>query len=439
MMDTNEKYKLANMVIDHAVKNGANQVSVVLSENRSTNIEVRDLKIDTLKESNQSSLSINLYVDNKYSSHSTNRLKKEELLKFVEEAIIATRYLAEDEFRTLPEPELYFKGEGQDLQVFDPELDKIDAKAKIELATNVLNEAYQKDERIISVSSYYSDSIRNRLMVNSNGFKGESSGTSASVYVSVSVKTDTGRPSDGWYESALFYNKLNTEGVGKKALDRTLQKIDPKKIASGKYSVIIENVAASNIFYPLVQAMQARSIYQKQSFLIGKENKAIASPLLSIVDDPFLVSSPGSRHFDGEGLALSKRPVIEKGVLKTYYIDTYYGKKLGMKPTSGGFSNLVFSTGNKNLDQMILSMKKGVLITGFNGGNCNGTTGDFSYGLEGYFIENGKIVHPVSEMNISGNMNQFWLNLAEVGNDPREDQSLKIPALRFDNVDLSGV
>jgi PmbA protein len=438
-MNTNEKYDLANQVIEHALKSGAEQVSVTIYENRSNNIEIRDQKIDSLKESNRSGLSISLYVDKKYSAHSTNRMKKEELFRFVDEAINTTRFLAEDEFRSLPDPELYYKGGGSDLNTFDPRLDSVDVKTKIDLANQALNEAYKKDDRIISVSSYYSDNISNAVMVASNGFKGDSGNTGVSLSVTVSLKSDSGRPNDYWYENALFFDKLKTTEIGEKALKRTLNKIDPKKIISGKYSVIVENRVASNLMYPLYGALQGSSIYQKQSFLIGKENKPIASGLLTAYDDPYIPSGPGSRLFDDEGLAAVKRPIIENGVLKSYYIDNYYGRKLGMKPTSGSSSNVVFNAGSRKLDEMIGSLKKGVLITGFIGGNCNGSTGDFSYGIEGFFIQNGKIIHPVNEMNITGNMNQFWFSLAELGNDIRENESQRIPSLLFENVDLSGI
>jgi PmbA protein len=438
-MDKNEKYSLADLVIEHALKSGANQVSVNIYENRSNNIEIRDQKIDSLKESNQSGLSISLYVDKKYSAHSTNRLKKEELFKFVDEAINATRFLAEDEFRSLPDPELYYKGSGPDLNTFDPKLDSVDAKAKIDLANQALNEAYKKDDRIISVSSYYSDSITNSVMVASNGFRGDSGNTRVSLAVTVALKSLTGRPSDYWNENALFIDKLKTTEIGKKALERTIKKIDPKKIVSGKYAVVVDNRAAGNLIYPVYGALQGSSIYQKQSFLVGKENKPIASALLTVYDDPLLQSGFGSRLFDDEGLAATKRPVIEKGILKSYYIDNYYGKKLGMKPTSGSTSNVLFNTGSRSMDEIIRSLKKGVLITGFIGGNCNGSTGDFSYGIEGYFIQDGKIVHPVNEMNITGNMNQFWFSLVEVGNDVNENSSNKIPSIMFENVDLSGI
>jgi PmbA protein len=438
-MNTNEKYTLADLVVEHALKGGAAQVSVVIRDNRSSNIEIRDQKTDSLKESNQNGLSISLFVDNRYSSHSTNRLKQADLFKFVDEAIAATRYLAEDEFRSLPDPELYYKGGGSNLGTFDSKLDTIDTKTKIDLANNALNEAYKKDERIISVSSYYYDSISSMVMVTSNGFKGDTAESRISLTVSVSVKSDSGRPSDYWYENSLFFDKLKITDIGKKALERTVNKIGPKKIASGKYAVIIENRIASNICNPIFQALQGSSLYQKQSFLIGKENKAVASPLLTLIDDPLIPEGSGSRLFDDEGLAAVKRPVIESGILKSYYIDDYYGKKLGMKPTSGSTSNVVFNKGSRSLDDMLGSMKKGVFITGFIGGNCNGSTGDFSYGIEGFLVENGKIIHPVNEMNIAGNMNQFWFNLKELGNDALENQSIRIPSLLLENVDLSGL
>jgi len=438
-MNTNEKYTLANLVMEHALKGGAQQVVVRIYERRSNNIELRDQIIDSLKESNQSGLSVDLYVDKKYSSHSTNRLKKDELFRFIDEAIISTRYLAEDEFRKLPDPELYYKGSGQELGLFDGTLDQVDAKTKIDLAMQALNEAYKKDERIISVTSNYNDFIASDIMVASNGFKGDSRGTYISLSASVSLKTESGRPSDYWYENAPFMERMITKDIGKKALERAIRKINPKKVASGKYTVIIENMVAGNTFGPVYQALTGSSLYQKQSFLAGKAGKQIAADLLTVYDDPLIVSGQGSRLFDEEGLAAVRRPIIEKGILMNYYIDNYYGLKLGMKPTSGSTSNIIFNAGSRNMEQMTASLKKGILITGFNGGNCNGSTGDFSYGIEGFLIQDGKIVHPVNEMNITGNMNEIWLNLVELGNDARDQDSWRIPSMMIKDADLSGI
>jgi PmbA protein len=437
-MNTQEKYTLADKVIEHALKSGAQQISVSIDESRNNDIEIRDQQIDRLIESNRNGLTINLYVDNKYSSHSTNRMKEEELFRFVDEAVTATKYLAEDKFRSLPDEKLYYKSGGPDLNTYDTKLETIDTKAKIELATRVLNEAYQKDERIITVSSFYSDSLSSRVLATSNGFKGNSSRSNVNLYATVSVKTDKGRPSDYWYETALFYDKLKKTDIGKKALERTLKKIGPEKIASGKYPMILENRIASNLLGPLYNALQGYSLDQKQSFLAGKKDKAIGSKIMAVSDDPFISSGAGSRLFDGEGLVAVKRPVVEDGILRNYYIDTYYGKKLGMDPTSGSSSNVVFRLGVNDMEGMVKSMKKGILVTGFNGGNCNGSTGDFSYGIEGYLVENGSIIKPVNEMNITGNMNQIWFNLIEAGNDIIEGSSNLVPSLMLDKIDFSG-
>jgi PmbA protein len=438
-MNKNEKYELAGLVMDHALKSGAEQVSVSIADSRSSDIDIRDQKIDKLTESIRNSLTVELFVEKKYSFHITSRLKKEELFRFIDEAIAATRFLAEDEYRTLPDPELYYKGGGNDLKVLDNKLDGIDAKTKIDLATQVHDEAFRKDERVISVTSTYSDNISNRVLLTSNGFKGDTSTSYVALSAQVSVKGDTGRPSDYWYENAIFFDKLVKTGIGTKALDRAIRKLDPKKIKSGKYPVIIENQTVSSIFSPLYSAMLGSSIYKKQSFLLGKANKPVASQKLTIFDDPFIQSGFGSSFFDSEGLATVKRPIIEGGILHNFYIDTYYGKKLKLKPTSGDSTNLIFSPGERDLRSMLESMDKGILITGFNGGNCNGSTGDFSYGIEGFYIEKGKIVHPVNEMNITGNMNQFWFSLVELGNDVLEGRTFKTPSMMFEKADLSGI
>jgi PmbA protein len=165
----------------------------------------------------------------------------------------------------------------------------------------------------------------------------------------------------------------------------------------------------------------------------------VGSDKLTLIDDPFIISGQGSRLFDNEGLALKKRTIFEKGVIKGYNIDTYYGKKLGMEPTTGGTSNLVLEPGERTLEEMIASLDRGIFITGFNGGNSNRATGDFSYGIDGFLIENGIIVKPVSEMNITGNMKQLWMDFAEAGSDVYKNSSWRLPSIMFNNVDFSGI
>ncbi len=438
-MNTNEKYEIAGLVIKHALKNGANQVSVTINDSSSRRIEIREQKIDRLQESIGNSLSVNLYVDKKYSSHSTNLLKKDELLKFVENAVAATRFLSEDEFRYLPDKELYFKGEGEDLKTSDPVINATDTKIKIDLARKIESEIYGTDDRINSITTSYEDNTSNMVLVDSNGFKGETGGSYAGLTANVSVKGDTGRPEDYSYDYNIFFDRLIKEGLGKKALEKAVRKLNPRKIASGKYQMVVDKMVVQNLVGPFISALYGSSMYQKNSFLIGKLNTKVASDKLSVTDDPLMISGFGSRHFDSEGLNAVNRIIVDQGVLSNYYIGTYYGRKLNLPPTSASTSNLIFKTGEKDLDGLVKSLGKGVLVTGFNGGNCNGTTGDFSYGIEGFYIEKGEILFPVNEMNISGNMNDFWKTLIETGNDPNMLGNYLTPSMLFDNTDFSGL
>ena len=438
-MTKEEKYILAKWAMNHALENGAQQASVSISNNESSSVEVRDEKIDKLEQAIQSSLSIKLFVDGKYSAHSTNRMKKDDLAHFINEAIEGTKYLSEDKFRGLPEPELYYKGGGKSLNTLDENFSDIDPQQKIDLAFATEKEVLGKDERIISVSASYYDGLSEQVMVTSNGFEGDTKNSYFGIYASVSVKSGDARPEAGWNESAIFFDKLEKENISKKALKRALDKIGQEKLKSGKMSMIVENLQIGRIFGPLISALNASAIQQKNSFLIDKLEEKVVSEKLTITDDPFIISGRGSQLFDGEGLATKKRKVFEKGVLKTYFIDTYYGKKLEMKPNSGSTTNLVFETGSKNVDELVATVNNGILVTGFNGGNSNGTTGDFSYGIEGFLIENGKLKQPVSEMNITGNILDLWTNIGEIGNDVNKNSSWLAPSILFEGVDFSGM
>jgi PmbA protein len=438
-MNTNEKYEIADLVIKRALKSGADQVAVSIDDSSSRRIEIREQKIDRLQESIGNNLTVNLYVEKKYSAHSTNLLKKEELLKFVDNAVASTRYLSEDEFRYLPDKELYYKGGGEDLKTMDTSMSEVDPKIKIDLARQAESEIYGTDKRIISVTATYEDNISNQILADSNGFKGESGGSYAGLTATASVKGDIGRPEDYCYDYNIFFDKLVKTGLGKTALERAIRKLNPKKLASGKYQMVVDKLVVGNLLGPFISALFGSSMYQKNSFLIGKVNSKIASEILSIVDDPLMISGFGSKHFDSEGLNAVKRDIIDQGTLRNYFIGTYYGRKLNLQPTSASTSNLIFRTGDKDLQGLVKSINKGVLVTGFNGGNCNGSTGDFSYGIEGFLVEKGEIVHPVNEMNISGNMKDFWNTLAEVGNDPNRFGSFLTPSMLFDKTDFSGI
>ena len=438
-MTKEEKYTLAKWAINYALEKGAQQTSINISGSKSSGVDVRDEKIDRLEQSIENNLTVRLFVDKKYSAHSTNRLKKEELARFIEQAIESTRYLSEDEYRTLPDTEFYYKGGGPDLNLIDTTFENVAPEKKIELALATEKEIFGKDERIISITASYYDGLNESVLVDSNGFAADSSNTYFGLNASVSVKSDEARPSACWGENAVFFDRLKKSGIGEAALNRALKKIGQEKISSGKMDMIVENRQVMRLFSPLISALSGSAIQQKNSFLIDKLGEKVISDKITLTDDPFIPQGRGSRLFDSEGLATQIRLIFEKGVVRQYYLNTYYGKKLNMKPNSGSSTNLVFESGNKDLQGLIATVNKGILVTGFNGGNSNSTTGDFSFGIDGFLIENGKIVKPISEMNITGNMLNLWSNIGELGNDVNTNSSWLMPSVLFEGVDFSGI
>ncbi len=176
--------------------------------------------------------------------------------------------------------------------------------------------------------------------------------------------------------------------------------------------------SAGRLVGMLIGPLGAASIQQKRSFLEGKVGTEIGSPVLDVRDDPFVVRGLGSRLYDGEGIAAKPFPVFEGGVVRNYYIDSYYGRKLGLPPTTARTSNLTWKLGSRSQAELLRGLGDGILVTGFLGGNSNGTTGDFSLGVRGFRIRGGRVAEPVGEMNVSGNHLELWRRLAAVGDDP---------------------
>jgi len=438
---SSEKVELANWVIKETKNCGANEAAVSISKQRQIDISFRDKKLENLKESTQNSLTLQVYADKKFSSHTTNDLKKETLTKFIEEAVASTKYLAKDEYRTLPDSKYYPRDFNKDLKLLDKKYDKVNSDERIQMAKEIEEIAMAQSDQIISSTTGYSDTFYETAKVHSNGFIGETKGTRFWAGAEVTVKDgEKGRPSDWYWGGTRFLNDLpKPEILAKEAVRRALRKIGQKKIESGKYDMIVENRAGGRLFSMLQEPLSGQALQQKSSYLDGMLNKQIASAKLTMTDDPFIEKGLGSRNYDGEGLAAKKRIIIENGILRNYYIDNYYAKKLEMLPTSGSTSNIIFNYGDKSADELIKLVKKGILVTGFIGGNSNSTTGDFSFGIVGQFIENGTIVGAINEMNISGNAQEFWKKLVEVGNDPYQFSSRQIPSLMFEEIHFAGI
>jgi PmbA protein len=439
-MNQKERLELARWAMDYALKHGVDQTSVGIFNQREVSIEYRDKRLEELKESTQNSLIIDIYADQKYSSHSTNDLRRDSLEKFMDEAIAATKYLSKDEYRSLADPKYYPKGKESDIQIYDPAYQSVDSQKRVKVAEEIEAVAMGQSDDIISVSSWYEDTYTQTCRVNSNGFEGEAEGTTFGAGAEVTVRDgDKGRPADYFWASTRFFKDLpTTEEMGKWAVERAVRKIGQQKLDSGKYDMVLENRNGGRFLGLFGYAYTAQAIQQKSSFLDGKLGERIASDLFTVIDDPTLKKGLSSRHYDGDGIAAMRRVIIDKGVLKQYFIDDYYGKKLGWEPNGGQTSNVVFAYGDKSQDELVKGVEKGILVTGFIGGNANPVTGDFSIGIVGQLIEKGKLVHAVNEMNIAGNASEVYNQLVAMGNDPYPYSSTRTPTMYFEGITFSG-
>ncbi len=431
--------ELALWALKYALDKGCSDVRISIYSGTNNSFEYRDTQLDKLEQSSENSMNIQLFVDGRFASYTTNRMNKSELERFILQGIETARLLEKDEFRKLPDTERYYKDNGKGLDTFDTNFNNISVDDKIALIKSANEEVYGIDDRLISVSSGYSDGIDSSYMITSNGFEGENEGTYFGISSETAMKGDRGaRPASYWYDSAIFWNCLQKSGIAKTAYERTLRKLGQIKIDSGIYPMLVDNTQITRLLAPLISALYGSAIQQKNSFLVGKLGETIVSEKLTLIDDAHIPQARGARWFDAEGVATKKCNVIENGILKMYYIDTYSGAKLDMEPTIQSPSILTCQHGISNFDQLLSSMEKGIWVTGFNGGNSNSTTGDFSFGIEGFLVENGKTIKPLSEMNITGNLLTLWQQIIEIGNDPRENSSWRIPSILFGGVIFSG-
>jgi PmbA protein len=279
------------------------------------------------------------------------------------------------------------------------------------------------------------------VKVHSNGYEGVRHGTSYWIGAEVSVKDADGRrPEDGAYAGSRFYAGLpDADKLAREASRRAHGRLGARKMESAVLPMALENRVAGRLVGALIGPLSAASLQQKRSFLEGKLGQPIGNDKLTVIDDPLIPRAFGSRHFDGEGISARRMPVFEGGVLRTYFVDTYYGKKLGMAPTTRSSSNLVFPGGAGDQASLLRDMGEGILVTGFLGGNTNASTGDFSLGVQGYRVRGGQVAEPVSEMNIAGNQLDLWKHLVAVGADPYPYSSVMTPTMVFEGVQFAGL
>ncbi len=433
---------VARAAVALALRKGAREAAGGAYRVRSVEVQWRDGQLENVSEATTRGLGLELYVDGRYSSVSTSDLRPEAVERFVEDGVALTRKLSVDPHRYLPDPKQYQGRAEVDLDLEDPHYGELDASRRLQLARDLeaAARAVKGSEAILSVTTGFGDTFAESARVHSNGFEGARRVTDFGMTAQVSVKDPDGRRPEDWdsASSRHFAALPGPEPIGRAAAERALARLGSAKGASAVLTMAVENRSAARLLGSLLGPLSAASLQQKRSYLEGKLGQQIGSALLDISDDPLVPRGFGSRLFDSEGMVARPFPLFQGGALRNYYVDNYYGRKLGMAPTTRGSSNLAWKLGSQGADELLAAMGDGILVTGFLGGNSNSTTGDFSHGVQGYRVRGGKRAEPVGEMNISGNHLELWKHLAAVGNDPYPYSAARTPTLVFEGVQFAG-
>lgn len=434
-----ELLERARAAVELASKHGADGAWATTSSVRSTNCTVRAGKLETMQQSNSRSLSLEVYVDGRYFTHTTSDLRPSEITGFVKDAVALTRALERDPYRSLPDPALYAGRSDVDLQMYDPAIDALDVDRRVAMCMAADARVTGKPG-VISATSATSDTRWEQAAVSSNGFSGTQRGTDVSLSTSVTMR-DAGdkRPENGFWVSQRHLADLRDPGeVAELALARAQARLGARKGPTVTTTLVADRMVVPQLVSMLLSPASGSAIQQGRSFWAERRGKPVLARQLEIVDDPLLVRAPSSHAFDGEGIASRRRTVIAGGALQMLFVDTYYARKLGIAPTTGGWSNLVITPGKGDVAALAAAARTGVYVTDWLGGNADDTTGDFSLGLRGHMIENGKIGAPVGEMNATGNLVDLFAHITAIGGDVWTEGWMRAPSLAFAKVSFSG-
>ena len=432
--------KRAGDAVELAKAAGADDVWAVAQQSRNVQFAFRDGSLETVKDNTSRVLAIQIYAGDRYSSSQTTDLNPSRLAQFIREAVATARALEPDPFRKITPPNLFAERSKVDLDLVDPAVGELTRERRLSWCGS-LDAAVRNHKQMISATSRVSDGTSWSAWASSNGFEHTRETTSIWLSASLTLR-DRGdkRVSGGFGAGGQHVATLPpTDEIAQMALDFAHARLGSDKGPTTTTTMVVDaRVAGQLIGRRLLAAARASQIQQGRSFWSDLLGKPAFSPVLTIVDNPLIPRGLASRHYDNEGISSKVLPIIEEGVVRNIYVDTYYGRKTKMAPTTGSSSNVTVKLGSKSLQDLVSDAGTGIYVTGWLGGNADTTTGDFSFGLQGHLIEGGKIGAPVSEMNVTGNLKDLFNKLALVGNDPYPYARTITPSLLFSDVVFSG-
>ena len=421
--------QLAIDLLAKAKRGGATEADIIIADGETFSVQVRLGAVDRLTKAREKHLGLRVFVGKRSASTSTSDFSVDSLDRLVTETCTLAKAVVEDQVSGLPAAD-QMAGERPDLDLYDPT--RLNAEQQIELAKRVEAAAMSMDERVTNSEGGDFDSSSGRVVLgNSHGFLGEYQSSSFSMSVSpVATDPETGAMQrDSWYSVQRKFAKLDSpEVVGLEAARRTVQKLGARKVATQRLPVVFDSETAGSLMGNLCSAVSGYSLYKGASFLAGQLGKPLAPEYVTVYDDGRVVGGLGSRPFDGEGLPTRKTIVVERGVLKSYLLDTYSGRKLGLPSTgnasrsvgenpSVGPTNFYLAPGTKTAQDIIKTVKQGLYVTDLIGFGINMVTGDYSRGAAGFWIEGGELAYPVEEITIAGNLKEMFAGIEMIGSD----------------------
>ena len=436
-------------LLEQAKWRGATAADAFLVEEQSFSAQVRLGGVDTVKHEREQHLAVRVFVGKSVATSSTSDLSRDSVTRLVDEAVSLARITAADDLAGLPEAAELCRAV-PDLDLDDPGGHDLSAEDKVEIARRCEAAALEADPRITnSEGGQFADRRAHYAYATSHGFTGSYGTSSFSISVSPVATQNGEMQRDSWYHASRKRRRLETpEAIGRIAASRALRRLGARRVKTVEVPVVFDPDTAASLLRHIAGAVAGPSLYRRASFLLNKLGQRIAAPSVTIVDDGTMPAALGSRPFDGEGLRVRRTVIVDRGVLSSYLLDTYSGRKLGMPSThhavrdSSGVSvsttNLFMAAGDSAPADLIKSVNNGLYVTELIGFGVNGVTGDYSRGAVGMWIENGELAFPVEEITVAGNLLDMFQAVEGVGNDLTFRDRTAAPTLLIGRMVVAG-
>jgi PmbA protein len=440
--------KLTENLVDKCLRLGADSAEVYLQTGRNLSIRIRNSDIETIQEASTAGIGFRVIVDGKMGFSHCNDLNQHALDDTISKAIAFARLTTPDESNVLPSDTGFTKVDG----LFDPEISRISMDRKIEMALQIEEYAMQDSRITHSSGSSFSEREGEVFIANSNGISKSYKSSICSVGVGVVAEKGDQRRTGG--ESCVRRNFADLEPleqIASNAAQKAWELLDPQMVRTQRAAVIFDAAVAPSLLGGLITAINGERVLQGASFLQNSIDRQFASSLLTITDDGTRAKGTGSSPFDGEGVPTSRRVLVENGILKGFIYNTQAGARAGVKSTGnasrGGYTslpgigthNLYLNPGEYSQKDMIAATERGLLLKGVTGYGINPVDGNFSGGVTGFWIENGKIAFPVEGLTIAGSAAQILNGIDMMGNDIDLNRSFASPSLRIAEMQIGGV